>query len=196
MNNRRKLFNNDDPSATSCISLLKVIYAKDYNTGRHSLRVTGFADKAARQMGLSQEKVNLIRLGSLLHDIGKIGITNRIIQKPSKLNREEYDEMKRHPQIGARLLSNVRILQSIVPMVLYHHECYDGKGYPYGLKGKEIPEEARIISVADAFEAMTANRPYRQAFSRARALYELQRNSGTQFDPEIVDVFIHIWGRT
>ena len=136
--------------------------------------------------------IDLIALAGLLHDIGKIGIPESILDKPGKLTKEEYEIVKRHPEIGAEILSSIRQFEEVVPAIRHHHERYDGRGYPDGLKGEEIPVMARIIAVADAFDAMLSKRPYRDALSLNSAVKELQRNKGSQFDPQIVDILLNI----
>jgi HD-GYP domain-containing protein (c-di-GMP phosphodiesterase class II) len=127
---------------------------------------------------------------SLLHDIGKIGITDSILLKPDSLTEEEWVEMKKHPVIGYRIASASPDLQQISSYILRHHERYDGGGYPDGLKGEEIPLLARIISIADAYDAMTSDRPYRQGMPKTRAINELKKNAGSQFDPNLVNIFL------
>jgi len=132
----------------------------------------------------------LLKSCGLIHDIGKIGINESILQKPSKLTKNEYAEVKTHPVIGENVVKHVRFLKKGLPIIRHHHERYDGKGYPDGLKGEKIPLLARIIAVADAFDAMTSDRPYRKAFSPQEAIEKLKENAGTQFDPQIVKIFI------
>jgi len=171
-------------------SLAMAIDAKDNYTRMHSMRVTRYVVLTGVHMGLSQENIETLRRGALLHDIGKIGIRDDILQKPGELTNKEYAMICEHPEIGARILGQEGLLSFIVPLVLHHHERYDGKGYPHGLKSIEIPLGARIIAVADAFEAMTANRPYRRKHSVDSAVWEIRQNAGRQFDPEIVAAFL------
>lgn len=170
-------------------SLITAIEAKDPYTRMHSMRVTKYAVMTGTRMGMSQINIEYLRWGALLHDIGKIGINDAILLKPDKLTKKEMETIREHPVIGARILVPDGPLRVIVPLVLYHHERYDGQGYPQGLKGTDIPIGARIIAVADAFEAMTADRPYRKAFSIKKAVQKLEQNAGSQLDPEIVEVF-------
>lgn len=173
-------------------TLAMAIDAKDNYTRMHSMRVTRYAVMLGVRMGVSQDDIELLRRAALLHDIGKIGIRDDILLKPTTLTKKEYDIIRKHPEIGARILGPEGPLRSIVSLVFHHHERYDGSGYPHGLRGVEIPEGARIIAVADSFEAMTSDRPYRRAFSIEKAARELQQNAGSQFDPDIVKVFMEI----
>ena len=134
-------------------------------------------------------------MSAVLHDIGKIGVADRILQKPGKLEADEFSEMSQHPVLGAHILDHVKSLRSLLAGVRHHHEKYDGSGYPDNKKGGEIPLIARIISVADAFDAMTSNRHYRKALSHETALNELQACSGQQFDPHVVDAFFAAYSR-
>jgi HD-GYP domain-containing protein (c-di-GMP phosphodiesterase class II) len=136
--------------------------------------------------------VENIRLGSILHDVGKIGIPDAILNKPSKLTDDEYEIIKQHAQIGARIVQSVGALQGVVPIVRHHQERFDGRGYPDGLAGEDVPIGARIIAVVDAYGAMTEDRVYRKALGHEKALNELRRNAGTQFDPQVVTTFIRI----
>ena len=158
----------------------------------HSRQVTRFAVQIAQRMGLKEQQIELIRKASLLHDVGKLGIPDTILSKPARLNREEYEIIKRHPEAGALLLSKSPSLAPLIPIVRYHHEFYDGHGYPVGLKGNAIPIEARIVSVADTIEAMGADRPYRKALEISYIIGELKRCSGTQFDPRVVQVAVKL----
>jgi HD-GYP domain-containing protein (c-di-GMP phosphodiesterase class II) len=168
------------------------IDAKDHYTGGHSDRVSEYATKIGKALNLSQEAVALLRDSGTFHDVGKIGIDDSILKKAGRLTREEYEEIKKHPQCGAVILSAVSMFRDIIPVVLYHHERYDGSGYPKGLAGTQIPLLARILSVADALDAMTTNRSYSPAKSLEESIEELRKNAGTQFDPQIVDVTIKL----
>jgi putative nucleotidyltransferase with HDIG domain len=167
--------------------IANAIEAKDKYTRGHTLRVTKLALATARELGWSNEQIETLEIGALLHDIGKIGIPDAILHKPTELTEDEYSEMTRHPVLGAQMLENVAALRPMLPYVLYHQERFDGKGYPFGLQGNAIPLEGRILAVVDTFDAMTSNRPYRQGLSMEQALEEIERNRGTQFDPDVVD---------
>lgn len=158
----------------------------------HSRRVTLFAVQIAQRMGLKDAQIELIRKSSLLHDVGKLRIPDTILGKPSRLTSQEYEIIKKHPEAGANLLSRSPSLTPLIPIVKHHHEFFDGNGYPSGLKGNEIPIEARIVSVADAIEAMGADRPYRKALEISTIITELKCCSGTQFDPRVVQVAVKL----
>jgi HD-GYP domain-containing protein (c-di-GMP phosphodiesterase class II) len=166
-------------------SLVVAIETKDVYTSGHSERVTLFAEMIAEELGFTPDELEKLNLAATLHDIGKIGIDDAILRKPSKLTPAEYGEIKKHPGFAANILDTVPQLKDIMPAVRHHHERYDGLGYPDGLKGEDIPYFARIIAVADTFDAMNSSRPYRQAQSFNVCLEELKRCAGTQFDPEI-----------
>ena len=175
----------------SVMVLSQTIEAKDKYTRGHCLRVKDISIAIGRELGFNKEKLFFLELGALLHDIGKIGIPGKILNKPSSLTEEEYEEIKKHPDIGANIISNVDFFIPMIPMIRNHHEFYNGKGYPDGVKKNYIPLEARILAVGDAFDAMTSNRPYRKAFSRKKAVDILKKVAGTQLDPEIVNIFIN-----
>jgi len=170
----------------------KIIDAKSPWTRGHSERVARYAILIGKELGLSKDQLRRLEVAALLHDIGKIGIPESILDKPGELTKEEYEIVKRHPEIGAEILSSIRQFEEIVPAIRHHHERYDGRGYPDGLRGEEIPLMARIIAVADAFDAMLSERPYRGALSLNSAAKEFQRNKGTQFDPQIADILLKI----
>jgi PAS domain S-box-containing protein/putative nucleotidyltransferase with HDIG domain len=171
-------------------SLISIIDAKSPWTNGHSERVTKYAIEIAREMGLSEKEINHIKMCGILHDIGKIGTYDDLLNKPDKLTAEEYELVKKHPGKGADIIAPIKQLSSVIPGILHHHERYDGKGYPMGLKGDNIPLCASILSVADSFDSMTADRPYRKSPGREFAISELKRCSGTQFDPKVVEVFL------
>jgi len=164
--------------------------AKDHYAYKHSQKVREYAVALGRSLSLMPADITRLGTCALLHDIGKIGISDEILNKASKLNSEEWESVKSHPQLGADIVSNVPELASCLAGILYHHEHYDGRGYPAGLKGEDIPLDARILAVVDAFAAMTSARPYRAAFSIEEAVEELKRGAGKQFDPNLVKAFL------
>lgn len=191
-----RLYNNlESMSVGTLKSLCQTIDARDTYTKEHSDIVSNLSLLIAKAMKLSEKEIELIKFASLLHDIGKVGIRESILVKPGKLSSDEYAEIKRHPFISMQILKPLHFLRSVIPLVYHHHERYDGAGYLDGLFGESIPLGARIISVADAFEAMTANRPYRIAKPIPEALNILKEEAGKQFDPEVVEVFLDVYSR-
>lgn len=178
-------------------SLSKQIDARNTYTANHSYNVSKYAVIIAKEMGLTKPQCDAIEIGGLLHDIGKIGIDEAVLTKPSRLTADEKEHIKQHSQIGYDTIKHISFFEEmgVLDMILYHHERYDGKGYPSGIKGKEIPLTARIIAVADAFDAMTTDRSYRNKLDSEIVKNELLNNKGTQFDPEIVDAFIKAIGK-
>ena len=172
------------------MAMATAIETKDRYTGGHTKRVALFSELIAKHMNLSKEEIAEVRLGATLHDIGKIGIDDKVLKKEAPLNEEEWEHMKQHPELGYRILAKVRSMKTITDGMRYHHERPDGHGYPLGLKGEEIPMIARIISVADTFDAMTSTRPYRKGLPYEVAYEEILRHRGTQFDEKVVDGFI------
>lgn len=173
-------------------TLRYTVEAKDRYTHGHSDRVSAYSVLIGKKLGLSNEDLNTLKIGGLFHDIGKIGISDAILLKNGKLTDAEYSEIKNHPVIGKNILSNAAIFENIIPIVLYHHERYDGKGYPYGLQDSSIPFLARIVSVADSFDAMTSRRSYRGELDLEYVKNEFKTKSGTQFDPVIAQIFLDI----
>jgi putative nucleotidyltransferase with HDIG domain len=173
-------------------SLAAAVDAKDTYTRGHSDRVAAYATLIAERLGVSHEQRIALEMAAYLHDIGKIGVAEEILLKPGKLTSDEMEEMRHHPLIGANILKPVAFPWAITPIVRHHHEHFDGSGYPAGLKAEEIPLLARILTAADSYEAMTADRPYREGLSDEAALVELRRCSGTQFDPRIVEALVGI----
>jgi putative nucleotidyltransferase with HDIG domain len=173
-------------------SLSNAIDARDVYTAGHSRRVSAYAVAIAQEMRLPDDEVEVIRDGALLHDVGKIGISDRVLQKPGKLTPDEFDLIRQHPSIGRRIIEKVDGLTPYLNIVELHHENYDGTGYPWQLTGSETPFDARIVHVADAFDAMTSNRTYRKAMSAAEAMRILQKYAGKQFDPDVVDAFARV----
>lgn len=166
------------------------IEAKDRYTGGHTKRVALFSTLIAKHLGMSKEEIEEVRLSAILHDIGKIGIDDSVLKKQAPLEKEEWEHMKQHPEMGYKILSQVKTMSKITAGMRLHHERPDGLGYPLGLKGDEIPVIASIISVADTFDAMTSTRPYRKGMEYDVAYEEIVRNRGTQFDEKVVDAFI------
>ncbi len=171
-------------------SLADAIEKRDPYTGGHTQRVTSYSLATAKFLRLSPMEMKWLRIASVLHDIGKIGIEDHILRKPDRLSPEEFNIIKSHTKMGAEIVEHVRQLKEIVPGVKYHHEQIDGKGYPDGLRGDDIPLIAKIVAVADTYDAMTTDRPYRKALSREVAITELKRSSGTQLDREVVEAFL------
>lgn len=173
-------------------TLRYTVEAKDPYTKGHSDRVAEFSVLIGKKLGLSEEDLKTLRIGGLFHDIGKIGIPDSILLKDERLTPEEYSEIKHHPSIGTHILSNATIFSNIIPIVKHHHERYDGRGYPENLKGEDIPLLARIATVADAFDAMSSRRTYRNSLDINTIIDEIKKNSGTQFDSKIADAFLDI----
>lgn len=173
-------------------ALVRALDAREKETGSHSERVMIYTMLLAETLGIREVDMSVMAKGALLHDIGKIGISDNILLKPGKLDGNEWIEMKKHPHLGYTILSDIRFLTGPADMVLAHHERFDGTGYPKGLHGKEIPMGARIFSLVDTLDAMTSNRPYRHALHFSEVIEEVKRCSGTQFDPEIVEAFLSI----
>ncbi len=173
-------------------ALANAIETRDPYTRGHTDRVKVLAQAIARRLGWGVEQLFDLWIGCTLHDIGKIGVPDHILNKPAPLTPEEFELMKRHPEIGATIIQDVPFLKPAVPYVYYHHERYDGKGYPTGLAGDKIPIEGRILAVVDTFDAVTSDRPYRTAGTWEDARKELQDCAGTQFDPNLVNIFIEV----
>ena len=173
-------------------TLRYTVEAKEPYTRGHSDRVSEYSVLIGEKLGLTDDDIKTLRVGGLFHDIGKIGIPDSILLKESKLTDDEYSEIKNHPSIGAHILCNAEVFQDIIPIVKHHHERYDGKGYPSQLKGTDIPYLARITAVADAFDAMTSKRTYRNSMPIDIVRSEIEKNLGTQFDSEIGKIFLNI----
>ncbi|MBC3888598.1 diguanylate cyclase [Acetobacterium paludosum] len=186
----RKLFESPSMRGKTVDTIIKTLYEKNKREEQHSHRVSKLCERLGRVLGLSEYKVKELKTVGLLHDIGKIAIDERILNKPEKLTDVEWTEIKRHSEIGYRILSTVHEMSEMAEYVLAHHERWNGTGYPKGLKGEEIPLESRIIAIADAYDAMTSERSYRSKMPAEAVLKELQENAGIQFDPELVSIFI------
>ena len=184
-----------DQNRQTIEALAEAIEARDSHTYGHSRQVTRYAVRLAQELGLSAEQIELIDYAGLLHDVGKIGIRDYILLKPDKLDDDEFEVMKGHPRIGVKIIERVSGLRPTLPIIEAHHERYDGKGYPNGLKGEAIPLEARILAIADAFEAMTADRAYRRAMPIEQALEILLRGRGHAWEPTLVDLFVALLRR-
>jgi response regulator RpfG family c-di-GMP phosphodiesterase len=171
-------------------SLIYTLEAKDTFTNGHSVRVTWLSQQLGKANGCGSHDLELLQLGGILHDLGKIGIRETVLMKPTALTSGEYAHIKKHPEMGVRILRPLTELREILPLVLHHHERYDGSGYPSGLRGEDIPLLARIISIADAYDAITSVRPYRDALPADEAIRRLRAGAGTQFDARLVDLFL------
>jgi diguanylate cyclase (GGDEF)-like protein len=178
-----------EPSLSIIYALAATVDAKDHYTYGHSKKVSQYAVGISETLGLPPDRISTIRASGLLHDIGKLAIPDSVLNKPGPLTPEEWEPVKAHPQIGVEILTHVVDLMNCLPAILHHHEHYDGNGYPNGLRGKDIPLEARILAIADAYDALTSMRPYHNQLSPQQALDELRRCAGTQFDPDLVKVF-------
>ncbi|MEU6040716.1 HD-GYP domain-containing protein [Actinomadura sp. NPDC047616] len=186
--------------AATLAALCQAVETKDPYTRGHSERVSRGAVMIARQIGMRADRVDALRFAGMVHDVGKLGIPTKILQKTGKLTDEEFTEIQLHPMRGLQIVQEIGFLDEALAGIMHHHERLDGRGYPLGLAGEEIPEFARVIGVADAFDAMTSNRSYRGAWSLEEAAEELRRCSGTHFDPVVVDAFLsalerHGWNR-
>jgi diguanylate cyclase (GGDEF)-like protein/putative nucleotidyltransferase with HDIG domain len=179
-------------SLSEVYDIASAVEAKDPYTYGHSKKVNIYTMALAEKIGLSSDDVSALSAAALLHDIGKVGIPDKVLNKKGKLNKEDWEAIKAHPKLGANIISNIPKLAPAVNSILYHHERWDGSGYPEGLKGEEIPLEARILAIADSFEAMTSARPYRPALALEEVVTELRQGAGLQFDPKLVEVFIEI----
>jgi len=176
----------------SIYAFAKTIEAKDYHTIEHGEHMVALVAEMGAKLDLPTKMLENLKHAAMLHDLGKIGIPDEILHKPGPLTEEEYTIIKRHPQIGAEVIRPIHFLKELVPIILYHHERFDGLGYSAGLRGKEIPLGARVIALADVYHALITDRPYRKAYSKEEALCIIQEGSGTQFDPEILEVFMKV----
>ncbi|MBW1808997.1 MAG: GAF domain-containing protein [Deltaproteobacteria bacterium] len=171
-------------------ALAEAIELRDAYTGGHTRRVTEYSMATGRQLKLKANELEKLRMAAILHDIGKLGVDDRVLRKPGRLDNDEFAQMKKHPRLGAEILKNVHYLMSVLPGIRSHHERTDGKGYPDSLNGKQIPLIARIIAVADTYDAMTSDRPYREGLDKKIAIQEIVDCSGAQFDPKVVTAFL------
>lgn len=187
---KRKLFEGSCMRGKTINTIMNTLNEKNKREEQHSVRVSELCKSMGESLGLNERKIYDLKTAGLLHDIGKIAIEENILNKPGKLTEDEFKEIKRHPEIGYRILSTVNEMSEIAEYILLHHEMWNGNGYPKGLKGENIPIESRIIAIADAYDAMISERSYRKALSEEFAIEELRRNAGIQFDEELVKVFI------
>ncbi len=178
--------------AQAIFAFAKAIELKDHYTGEHVEETVRYVTAICNELKLPKEEIELIKQGAVLHDLGKIGISEKILLKKAKLTKREFEQIKKHPQIGADILRPIQFLRNIIPFVFYHHERGGGGGYLSGIKKEEIPVGARIIAIADAYQALTSDRPYRKAYSKEKAMKILKSGAGTQFDPRIVNIFLKI----
>ena len=176
-------------------SLSDAIEQRDPYTGGHTQRVTLYSQAIGKYLQLKPSERKWLKITSVLHDIGKIGIEDHILKKPERLSPQEFEMIKRHSEIGAKIVEHIRQLKEVIPGVKYHHEQVNGKGYPDGLMGKDIPALAKIVAVADTYDAMTTDRPYRKAMEKEEAIEEMKRCSGTQLDKEVVEAFVQAFQR-
>jgi HD-GYP domain-containing protein (c-di-GMP phosphodiesterase class II) len=173
-------------------AISRALEERDQTQG-HGARVAALAEPIAARLGWEPERIASLRFGAPLHDIGKVVVRRDLLRKPGPLSLEELAEIRTHPRAGAELVLPIRVARPALPYVLFHHERWDGKGYPSGMRGRSIPLEARLLAVADAFDAMTSQRPYRPALTTDHALAELCSCAGSQFDPEIAALFLDVW---
>lgn len=186
-----ELFDTRAAHLQTVVMLANVIEARDPYTAGHIERVRRLAINLAFALNWSTEDIAILEFGAILHDIGKIVVPGRVLKKTGPLDEEEWKLMRQHPEVGAKMLESVDHLKAAVPYVLYHHEWWNGSGYPEGLSGLKIPREGRLLAIVDAFDAMTTNRPYHVSMSVRDGLEEIRENQGIYFDPDMVEVFIH-----
>ena len=175
-------------------ALAQIISPLPHYRGQPSALIATIVTTLARQLSLPEHEIDKIRIAALLHDVGKVGIPQDILEKPSSLSPAEWRSVVQHPRIGQVILEQATMLRDAVPIILHHHERFGGAGYPYGLRGHEIPLGARIVAIADAYDAMIQDRPYKRKISHEAAITELRAHAGTQFDPELVEIFCDIYG--
>jgi putative two-component system response regulator len=189
----QQLANQLEPAESVVFTLARTVEARDHYTTGHLRRMEDYSEQLARAAGIKGEELTAIRYGAILHDVGKIRISEALLNKQDVLTPEEFAQIKRHPEYSAQMISHMRFAPRVTPIVLGHHEKWDGSGYPHGLKGKSIPIGARIVAIIDAYDAMTTDRPYRMALTRQEALRRIQARSGIQWDPELVTLFCSLF---
>ncbi len=189
----RKLLTQSSSHSSILSAVVATVYERSEETEAHALRLSDISKKIALKLGLPQSEIDEIEVFAMLHDIGKVGIDDRILNKPGRLTEEEWTIMKKHPEIGYRIAKASPELEVVAEYILAHHERWDGKGYPKGLAGEDIPLPSRIIAIADTYDAMTEDRVYRKALSEEEAVREIIANSGKQFDPQIVTLFLEVY---
>lgn len=172
--------------------LALAVEAKDTYTEGHLRRLSSYSEQLANAIGLAADQVKAIRFGGLLHDIGKISVDDAILRKPGKLTKEEYEQIKQHPEYGARIIAPMRFAPDVGPIILHHHERWDGNGYPHRLKSEDIPIGARIVSIVDAYDAMMTDRPYRRSLGLEETLMRLREGRGNAWDPTLLDAFLEL----
>ncbi len=182
----------DKTAIESIFAFANAIKAKDLYTSEHTERTVKIASAIGEMFNFPPRRMEIIEYASRLHDLGKVGVPESVLLKPGRLSREEFEQIKKHPIIGVEILRPIHELSLIIPAILYHHEWFNGKGYPYGMAGKDIPLEARIIAVADCFQALISERPYRKAYSLEEAINLIVSQSEVHFDPEVVEVFCNV----
>lgn len=190
---RNKTLETESVRSKMITTIIKTLHEKNPREEKHSKRVSELCQEIGRAIGLSEIEIGKLKVGGLLHDIGKIAIEEGILNKPGRLDEHEWEQIKRHPAIGYRILSTAYEMLELSECILFHHEKWDGTGYPIGLKGEAIPRISRIIAIADCYDAMTSERSYRKALSEEAALEEIHKNAGLQFDPELVSAFIELY---
>lgn len=178
---------------SALLALSEAVENCDPYTRGHSARVARMAYEVGLRLDCDESELALLTLGGALHDVGKLGVRDEVLNKPGPLTADELREVRAHPEIGARMVALDRALRAALPAVLYHHERWDGAGYPSGCSGSAIPLVARILGVVDSYDAMTSDRPYRRARPESRAAEEVDRCAGTQFDPEVAEAFLDAW---
>jgi len=176
------------------VSISRALEERDLTYG-HGARVAALAEPVAVRLGWERQRIRALRISAPLHDVGKVKVRPQVLRKPGPLTLEEREEIRCHPGAGAQLVLPLRRFHDALPYVLFHHERWDGDGYPAGLRRRAIPLEARVLAVADAFDAMISPRPYRQSLTHEHALAEVERGAGTQFDPRVAELFVDVWAK-